>query len=104
MKSGLGSPVVMDTDGKVRWLAPARLDATSSVLTGGGFVVGTGTVDLTRLEFDGWVPPVTVDEPRYRLFHHDIVPGKEGLLAMVDGFSPTGAVRVEAVLAEISPA
>jgi arylsulfate sulfotransferase len=101
IKSGLGSPVLMDSDGNVRWVEPGQMNATSSVLDGDGFYVGAAGMDLLRLELDGSMSSVTVGEVRYRNFHHDMARGKEGLLAMVDGTSRSGVFRAEAILVEL---
>jgi len=47
---------------------------------------------------------VSVNEPRYWNFHHDMAPGKVGLLAMMDGISTAGAPHIETILAELNTA
>jgi hypothetical protein len=103
IKSPLGPPVVLDSDGAIRWaVPPANLNAVSSAVYDGALVVGSGT-RLTRFEFDGAASTVPMGEPRYSAFHHDMGPGKVGLLAMVDGTSTTGASRIETILVELGP-
>src|SRR6185295_910503 len=54
MKSTLGSPVVVDTDGYVRWMGDFTMSAQSSAFENLGFVVGDATsTSLYRLELDG---------------------------------------------------
>jgi len=103
IKSPLGPPVVLDTDGAIRWaVPPSNLNAVSSAVYDGALFVGSG-LRLTRLEFDGAATTVPLAEPRYSAFHHDMGPGKVGLLAMMDGTSPAGASRIETILVELGP-
>jgi len=103
IKSMLGPPVVLDSDGAIRWaVPPANLNAVSSAVYDGALFVGSGQ-RLTRFEFDGAASTATLGEPRYSAFHHDMGPGKVGLLAMVDGTSTAGASRIETILVELSP-
>jgi hypothetical protein len=102
MKSGLGSPVVVDTDGYVRWVG----DFTSSSLTSGfesqGFIVGDATsTSLYRLELDGSSHQMQVDSPAYTKFHHNIDPGKSGILVEMDSMA-NGVSNIESTLTEIT--
>jgi hypothetical protein len=101
IKTPLGPPVVLDTDGQIRWaIPPSSMTSVSSTEYDGALLVGSG-IQLTRVEFDGASSTVPVEEPRYSAFHHDMGPGKVGLLAMVDGTSTTGASRIETILVEL---
>ncbi len=104
IKSTKGAPVIMDSDGQIRWaVATSNLDSVSSVLHQGAFVMGSGT-RLIRLELDGQGAALPLQEARYTAFHHDMDVGKLGLLAMLDGTTAGGAPSVESILAELGPA
>jgi arylsulfate sulfotransferase len=86
MKSALGTPVVVDSDGEVRWLgtgaAISNAVSYSSALQDNAFVVGDSAAPkITRLELDGTYTISSLVPPSYLAFHHNIDPGKNGLLA-----------------------
>jgi hypothetical protein len=89
MKSGSGTPVVVDTDGAIRWVGVSNESSISSAFTDNGFVIGDQrSTRLWRLELDGTVTPASFTAPsNYRRFHHNIDPGKTGLLAEFDTFT-----------------
>jgi arylsulfate sulfotransferase len=104
MKSWLGSPVVIDTDGEIRWVGAGISNASSSVVEGDGFVIGdqsNGT--LYQLRLDGSLSQNTLPASLYTNFHHNIDHGKQALLAEVNSVDG-GAVNVESVLIELTPA
>jgi hypothetical protein len=81
MKSGLGTPVILDTDGAIRWVGVSSEGSIPSVFTDNGFVIGDKlSTRVRRLELDGTETLVPVALPDYRKFHHNIDPGKVGLL------------------------
>jgi arylsulfate sulfotransferase len=101
LKNLLTTPVVIDTDGNIRWVGSGLSDIVSSTFQGGRFLSGHGTSPvLYRIELDGMTSAVNLSDPAYADFHHDLTPGKTGLLAEVDTL--VGGVRMpETVLAEI---
>jgi arylsulfate sulfotransferase len=103
IKNGLTGPVVLDTDGNLRWAGDALRDSYSSMANGQGFFVGSGnTPDLYRLELDGTFTTIPLVTTRFTNFHHELAPGKTGILAELDALE-NGVRKFESVLAEISP-
>jgi arylsulfate sulfotransferase len=102
MKSAIGSPVIVDTDAQIRWVVPGIYDAMSTAYQNGEFVIGDpATPTVYRLQLDGTVTQNPVAAATYLDFHHNIDPGKVGLLAEFDAQS--GAVEnIEATVAEIT--
>ena len=102
VKNGLSAPVVIDTDGHMRWAATG-LDNSFSSMFGrdGNFYIGSqSTPVLYRMDPGGALGSVTMRTPTYTNFHHELAPGKTGMLAQFD--ATVGGVRIiESVLAEI---
>ncbi len=86
MKSGVGSPVIVDTDGAVRWSIPGSVsDALSTALQADQFVVGDASAAIVhQLRLDGTVTQSSVSDPVITIFHHNIDHGNVGLLAEVN--------------------
>ncbi|MBO9649297.1 MAG: aryl-sulfate sulfotransferase [Variovorax sp.] len=101
MKSALGSPVVVDTDGQMRWVAPTAMTSLSSLFIDGRFVIGDSTpLETRRLELDGTASETPLGSTDIIDFHHNIDPGKVGLLAEVDT-ALNGVTNFESTLVEI---
>jgi len=101
IKSSLGTPVIVDTDGQMRWVGAGVDNAQSSAVDGSGFVVGSpATPTLYRLGLDGTVAESTLADPRYTYFHHNIDYGKHGLLAEVNA-SGDGVENLETTVVEL---
>ncbi len=82
IKSGDGTPVVIDTDGEIRWVGTGLSNSGASVFKNAGFIVGEpNSVNVSRLELDGTLSTGTVDDATFVNFHHNIDPGKVGSLA-----------------------
>jgi hypothetical protein len=97
IKSGLGSPVIVDTDGEMRWVAPGVAASTSSALEGDEFVIGS-LLTLYRLRLDGTLSQAAVpSSTTYTDMHHNIDHGKSALLAEFD----IGTKSIESNVAEI---
>ena len=82
--SDLFSPALMDTDGALRWVGTAGVSNAASAFFDNAIYIGSGS-QLLRIELDGTVNLVA----DYRSigvidFHHNIDPGKSGLLLEVD--------------------
>jgi arylsulfate sulfotransferase len=106
LKSILTTPVVMDTDGQVRWIGDPRMDiGASETFVDGGFLVGgDDSVGTTRIELDGSSTTGSLSgRPGYVDFHHNIDPGKLGLLAEFDS-TLNGTPYIETILAEMTTA
>ena len=89
------SPAIMDTDGALRWVGTAGTFSVSCAFFDNAVYIGKGT-QLLRIELDGTVNLVrdysgtgVVD------FHHNIDPGKSGLLVEVDTNADTESVIME---------
>jgi hypothetical protein len=104
MKSGLGSPVVVDTDAEIRWVGAGISNAQPTVVEGDGFVIGDASVaTLYQLGLDGSLRQSTLPASLYTNFHHNIDHGKQALLAEVNSVD-RGTVNFESVLIELTPA
>lgn len=101
MKSALGSPVVVDTDGEIRWASTGVPNGFASIFQDNGFVICDITSPtIRRLELDGSIGSAPIDAPAYTMCHHNIDPGKQGLLAEVN--TRTGGVtNLESMLSEL---
>jgi arylsulfate sulfotransferase len=104
MKSTIASPVIVDTDGELRWVVPAT--ATSSVYFGNGqFVTGSEIApSVTELQLDGTQSalPTNLTQPLLAGFSHNIDPGPNGLLAGFNGYDDLG-VGTDDIVSEIAP-
>jgi protein involved in ribonucleotide reduction len=101
LKNGTTTPIVIDTDGNIRWAGTGISRATSSTFFGGRFLAGSADAPtLYRFELDGTSSTVNLADPTFANFHHDLVPGKVGLLAELD--TVVGGTKIlESALAEI---
>ena len=78
------SPVIIDTDGAVRWVGTAGVANHSSIFYQNSIFLGANTT-LYRIELDGTVTVLRDYASQGILdFHHNIDPGKYGLLTEVD--------------------
>ncbi len=101
MKSGLGSPVVVDTDAEIRWVIPTKIGSLSTALQNDQFVIGDGSSAVVHLlRLDGSETSVPVETVTFTNFHHNIDHGKIGLLAEFDA-KVAGVKIVESNVAEI---
>jgi hypothetical protein len=103
MKAGVGSPVIVDTDGHPRWAAANVPGAASSTFADGAFILGSTTSPaISRLELDGTVTAAGTLETTDTLeFHHDIEAGKTGLLDNVNRMD--GILQLESTAQEFTP-
>jgi arylsulfate sulfotransferase len=106
MKSLLGSPVIVDTDGELRWVVPA--EATTSIyFANGQFVSGSETSPvITALQMDGTESeyPAALTQPLFSSFTHNIDPGStlHGLLAEFNGTDDLGD-SIDDIVSDIAP-
>jgi arylsulfate sulfotransferase len=101
MKSELVSPVIVDTDGAVRWIGGFLGNAQATAVVDGGFVVGSvSSATLYQLGFDGVLSQTTLPDPPYTKFHHNIDYGKYGLLADVN-VNDAGVENIATTLIEL---
>ena len=92
MKSQLGSPVIADTDGNVRWVVPGISDSMSSYFGNGAFMIGSqSSSGFTLLQLDGTQSPLPAQFPQQlRFFTHNIDPSSNGILAEFTGADDLG--------------
>jgi arylsulfate sulfotransferase len=89
VRSGCGdySPIVLDTDGALRWVStmglPSALTASSVFFDGAAYEANGST--LSRVDLDGTITPLgDYSSDGVVNFHHNIDPGKTGLLLEAD--------------------
>jgi arylsulfate sulfotransferase len=100
--NGITTPVVIDTDGNLRWVGRGVDTSISAIFTGTAFYVGSlGAPTLFRVNLNGTWIPIPLASPSFTDFHHDLTPGKTGYLAEVDAFD-NGVQKIETILAEIT--
>lgn len=105
LKSLLGSPVIVDTDGQVRWVVPGVASGESSYFSNGQFLIGSETLPMfTSVQFDGTQAalPTDLPQPLLNSFTHNIDPGQSGVLAEFNGTDDLGP-SIDDIVAEISP-
>ena len=89
------SPAIMDTDGELRWVGTAGLENVSSAFFDNAVYLGYGP-QLFRIDLDGTVNLVgDYSNLRVTGFHHNIDPGKQGLLVEVDTTTDLESVILE---------
>ena len=78
------SPLILDTDGELRWAGTANVESSSAILYDNGIYVADGTMVL-RMEFDGTVTPLAdysgggvID------FFHNFDYGRDGIITQPD--------------------
>ncbi len=97
--SGSGiSPVIVDTDGAVRWISPfatnAILTAASTFFNGAVYITEGST--LNRVDLDGTITQVA-DYSNLGVinFHHEIDPGSTGMILEADTDTYFETVNIE---------
>jgi len=94
------SPVVIDTDGEVRWVGIRQAATQSSIFYDNGMFNGNGT-SITRTELDGryaLVADYAATNGVTFLGHHNYDRGKDGILVEVNR-----STEIEATILEINP-
>ncbi len=92
VKSNIESPVILDTDGNIRWVVPDITPSLSSAFVGDAFILGDNTKPVVyKLRLDGSYNQMTLpaNSSDYIDFGHDIDYGKVGLLAEPDAMTGT---------------
>ena len=85
------TPIIIDTDAEIRWVGTAGVRTQNCMLFDNAFYLTSGTT-LLRTEFDGVTTPVA-DYSGIGVtgFHHNIDPGREGMILDVDT-APAGSI------------
>jgi hypothetical protein len=99
LKSELELPVIIDTDGEIRWVGGAATPSTSSNFVDNGFVIGdaTGTT-VYRAELDGSISSTILSAAPSAEFNHNIDFGRAGLLGEL-----TFATNIATTISEFTP-
>jgi hypothetical protein len=89
------TPIIIDSDAEIRWVGTAGVGAQNCMLFDNAFYLTSGT-SLLRTEFDGVTSPVA-DYSGIGVtgFHHNIDPGREGMILDVDTVDQTESVNLE---------
>ena len=89
------TPIIIDSDAEIRWVGTAGVGAQNCILFDNAFYLTSGT-SLLRTEFDGVTTPVA-DYSAIGVtgFHHNIDPGREGMILDVDTVDRTESVNLE---------
>ena len=96
MKSNLGTPVIVDTDAVLRWVAQGVSSSISSILTANGFEIGNQSSLMTyRLELDGSLSTTALSSSSLLSFNHNLDPGPQGYLAEMATAANTGSTVTE---------
>jgi arylsulfate sulfotransferase len=89
------SPVIIDTDGEVRWVGTADASSLPAILFENGIYVARNT-SITRMELDGTFRDVNdFASSGVTDFHHNFDPGKRGILTEVDTAAAQESVVIE---------
>ena len=90
------TPIIIDTDAEIRWIGTAGVGAQNCILFDNAFYVTPLGTSLLRTEFDGVTTPVA-DYSAIGVtgFHHNIDPGREGMILDVDTVDQTESVNLE---------
>jgi len=104
IRNGLTAPVIVDTDGQLRWVGVGLADSISSLFGGDAFYVGDAAHPLLyRMDVDGSFGASQLSDTRLSNFHHELAPGKTGFLGQFD-VRENGVLRLESTLAEVDSA
>ena len=89
------TPIIIDTDAEIRWIGTANLGTQNVALFENAFYLGAGS-SLYRTEFDG-TTTVLADYSSLGVigFHHNLDPGKTGLILDVNTVNDTECVNLE---------
>jgi len=85
IKSSYGTPMIVDTDARIRWVGTGIDNSFSSAFVDNGFTIGSHDVaGVQRLELDGTWSSAQLAGPTIEHFQHNIAPGREARLGGVD--------------------
>ena len=89
------TPIVIDTDGEIRWVGTAGVSSQPSAFFADAFYLTSGA-SLLRTDLDG-VTTTVADYGSIGVtgFHHNIDPGKTGMILDADTTTQTESVNIE---------
>lgn len=103
IKSELGYPVIVDTDGEVRWILSGTADAFSTALQDDEFIIGSPSSPVIQhVRLDGTITQSTLAATNVTNFHHNIDFGNTGLLVDV-ATQVAGIENVASTVIEMTP-
>ncbi|HTX75471.1 MAG TPA: aryl-sulfate sulfotransferase [Terracidiphilus sp.] len=106
MKSQIGSPVIVDTDGEVRWVVPAPATMAAYFANGQFWLGSVNSPQIDTLQFDGTeaLQTTALPQPLLATFTHNIDPGTKlgSFLAEFNGTDDLGKSTGD-IVAEILP-
>ncbi len=89
------TPIIIDTDGEIRWVGTAGVSSQPSAFFDNAFYLTSGT-SLLRTELDGTTTTVAdYSSIGVTGFHHNIDPGKTGMILDVDTTTQIESVNLE---------
>lgn len=94
LKTSPGSPVVVDTDGEIRWTTQGIASAESTAFHDNRFIVGSAML-VYRVELDGSIQTLVAGRAGDVGFHHNIEYGRDGLLGEIDTAQDAGSTVIE---------
>src|SRR5205814_440154 len=98
------TPIIIDTDGQVRWVGTANTASQSAILFDGAIYVYSGSVVL-KMRFDGTVSAVVdLGSQGVTGYHHNFDYGKTGILLATNTThaSDPNLNQIESTIFEIS--
>lgn len=104
LKGALKSPIIMDIDGEIRWDLDIKRVSSPSIFKNNVFIIGdTKSKKIDSLSLYGVPKSINLNGTSMgsdAYFHHNIDPGKNGILIELDG-TTDGALKIESFLSEI---
>ena len=92
----VNSPLIIDTDGEIRWVGSAETAGASSLFYNNAIYVGVGIGILARVELGGGVSNIGDYTSLNTVgFHHNIDAGRDGLLLELNTGTQTENLIVE---------
>jgi len=91
------TPLIVDTDAALRWVSVAHVATPASVFFRGSFYASNGSSGINRIDLDGTVTPLADFSATGVTFtgHHNIDPGRDGLIVDVNTTTETESVNIE---------
>ena len=89
-------PVIVDTDGQARWFGTANTAVQDVAFFNNAVYSSNGGTGINRIDLDGSVTFLTdLASAGVTGFHHNIDPGRDGLIIDVNTTTQTESVNIE---------